>query len=185
MSLYDIACFHLLKNVEFYTTVKLCMKHSSGIDPDLLKFQKNIISYPLWLYALFCNIQKGYTITLYKVLSGDIMDIDYKSIGRNIKEFRIKKGLTQVKLGEKSGVEPSNISHIERGATKVSLPTLVSIANALEVSLDEIVYESLTKNEHIIVNIINELLADCSASELLDISKIIKVTKDVIKGNSK
>ena len=89
------------------------------------------------------------------------------------------------KLGEKSGVEPSNISHIERGATKVSLPTLVSIANALEVSLDEIVYESLTKNEHIIVNIINELLADCSASELLDISKIIKVTKDVIKGNSK
>lgn len=113
------------------------------------------------------------------------MDIDYKSIGRNIKEFRIKKGLTQVKLGEKSGVEPSNISHIERGATKVSLPTLVSIANALEVSLDEIVYESLTKNEHIIVNIINELLADCSASELLDISKIIKVTKDVIKGNSK
>ena len=113
------------------------------------------------------------------------MDIDYKSIGRNIKEFRIKKGLTQVKLGEKSGVEPSNISHIERGATKVSLPTSVSIANALEVSLDEIVYESLTKNEHIIVNIINELLADCSASELLDISKIIKVTKDVIKGNSK
>lgn len=113
------------------------------------------------------------------------MDIDYKSIGRNIKEFRIKKGLTQVKLGEKSGVEPSNISHIERGATKVSLPTLVSIANALEVSLDEIVYESLIKNEHIIVNIINELLADCSASELLDISKIIKVTKDVIKGNSK
>ena len=113
------------------------------------------------------------------------MDIDYKSIGRNIKEFRIKKGLTQVKLGEKSGVEPSNISHIERGATKVSLPTLVSIANALGVSLEEIVYESLTKNEHIIVNIINELLADCSASELLDISKIIKVTKDVIKGNSK
>lgn len=113
------------------------------------------------------------------------MDIDYKSIGRNIKEFRIKKGLTQVKLGEKSGVEPSNISHIERGATKVSLPTLVSIANALEVSLDEIVYESLIKNEHIIVNIINELLADCSASELLDISKIIKVTKDVIKGDSK
>lgn len=166
MSLFDITCFHLLKNVEFYTTFKLCMEHSVGIDPDLLKFQKNIIAYPLWLYALFCNIQKGYTITLYKVLSGDIMDIDYKSIGRNIKEFRIKKGLTQVKLGEKSGVEPSNISHIERGATKVSLPTLVSIANALEVSLDEIVYESLIKNEHIIVNIINELLADCSASEL-------------------
>ena len=181
MSLFDIACFHLLKNVEFYTTVKLCMKHSSGLDPDLLKFQKNIISYPLWLYALFCNIQKGYTITLYKVLSGDIMDIDYKSIGRNIKEFRIKKGLTQVKLGEKSGVEPSNISHIERGATKVSLPTLVSIANALEVSLDEIVYESLTKNEHIAIKEINELISDCERNELAAMIEIIKTTKAILR----
>lgn len=43
MSLFDITCFHLLKNVEFYTTVKLCMKHSSGIDPDLLKFKKMLL----------------------------------------------------------------------------------------------------------------------------------------------
>ena len=185
MSLFDIACFHLLKNVEFYTTVKLCMKHSSGIDPDLLKFQKNIISYPLWLYALFCNIQKGYTITLYKVLSGDIMDIDYKSIGRNIKEFRIKKGLTQVKLGEKSGVEPSNISHIERGATKVSLPTLVSIANALEVSLDEIVYNSLIINKHIYVKEIDELVGDCDPKELSSIIQIIRTTKGIIRNYKK
>ena len=77
------------------------------------------------------------------------MDINYDSIGQNIKKFRVAKGLTRNKLGEKSGIEPSNISHIERGATKVSLPTLVSIANALEVSLDEIIYDSLVKNEHI------------------------------------
>lgn len=109
------------------------------------------------------------------------MDIDYKSIGRNIKEFRIKKGLTQVKLGEKSGVEPSNISHIERGATKVSLPTLVSIANALGVSLDEIVYESLTKNEHIAIKEINELISDCERNELAAMIEIIKTTKAILR----
>lgn len=73
------------------------------------------------------------------------MKIDYVSIGKRIKSFRNEKGWTQAVLAEKSGVEPSNISHIERAATKVSLPTLISIANALDVSLDEIVYNSLVK----------------------------------------
>ena len=41
------------------------------------------------------------------------MDINYDSIGQNIKKFRVAKGLTQNKLGEKSGIEPSNISYIE------------------------------------------------------------------------
>lgn len=73
------------------------------------------------------------------------MELDYVSIGRQIKKYRIELGLKQSQLAERSGVEPSNISHIERAATKVSLPTLVSIANALGVSLDEIVYDSLIK----------------------------------------
>ena len=74
------------------------------------------------------------------------MELDYVSIGRRIKKYRIELGLKQSQLAERSGVEPSNISHIERAATKVSLPTLINIANALEVSLDEIVYDSLLKN---------------------------------------
>ena len=51
------------------------------------------------------------------------MGIDYISIGNRIKEIRAAKGWTQAKLAEESGVEPSNISHIERAATKLSLPT--------------------------------------------------------------
>jgi len=64
-------------------------------------------------------------------------------IGKRIKEKRKQRGLTQAVLAEMSGVEPSNISHIERAATKLSLPTLVSIANALQVSADELLYDSL------------------------------------------
>ena len=94
------------------------------------------------------------------------MELDYVSIGRRIKKYRIDLGLKQSQLAERSGVEPSNISHIERAATKVSLPTLVNIANALEVSLDEIVYDSLIKNEHISIKEINELLVDCEREEL-------------------
>ena len=53
------------------------------------------------------------------------MGIDYQAIGVRIRRLRKAKGLTQQTLAELSEQEPSNISHIERGATKLSLPTLV------------------------------------------------------------
>ena len=111
--------------------------------------------------------------------------IDYVSLGKRIRDIRKKQGLTQALLAEKSGVEPSNISHIERAATKLSLPTLVSIANALGVSLDELVYDSLIKNAHISVSSIEELLDDCSAAELKAIAEVIKTTKTVLRTNTK
>ena len=107
--------------------------------------------------------------------------IDYTIIGKRIKELRKSKGLTQAQLAEMSGVEPSNISHIERAATKLSLPTLISIANALESSLDELVYGNLTKSEHVSVALIDNLLADCDASELRSIAEVIKTTKTVLR----
>lgn len=75
-------------------------------------------------------------------------EIDYISIGEQVRTFRRQKGWTQEELAEASDVEPSNISHIERAATKVSLPTLLHIANALEVTLDELVFGSLAKSQN-------------------------------------
>ena len=109
------------------------------------------------------------------------MDIDYISIGNRIKELRTAKGWTQAKLAEKSGVEPSNISHIERAATKLSLPTLVNIANSLGVTLDEIAYGSLIKSTHISIKMIDDILSDCSPAELKSITEVIKTTKAVLK----
>lgn len=112
------------------------------------------------------------------------MGINYVSIGQNIKKFRVEKGLTQNKLGEKSGIEPSNTSHIERGATKVSLPTLVSIANALDVSLDEIIYDSLVKNEHIKIKLIDEIIQNCNSEEMSALIEIIKTTLNILRKSS-
>ena len=107
--------------------------------------------------------------------------IDYKIIGERIRVLRIKKGYTQAYLAELSGIEPSNISHIERAATKLSLPTLVSIANALGATLDEIVYDNLEKSAHISQGEINSLLADCNDSELRALAEIIKTTKSILR----
>lgn len=109
------------------------------------------------------------------------MAIDYVIIGTRIREIRKNKKMTQATLAELSGVEPSNISHIERAATKLSLPTLVSIANALNVTLDELVYGNLKKSEHISVGLINDLLSDCTADELKALAEVVKTTKNVLR----
>ncbi len=109
------------------------------------------------------------------------MNIDYKVIGNRIKDFRTEKGWSQAKLAEESGVEPSYISHIERAATKLSLPTLICIANALDATLDEMVYTNLRKSAHISIKIIEELLADCTPEEMSAIVEVIKTTKNVLK----
>ena len=107
--------------------------------------------------------------------------IDYVIIGKRIRDLRKLKGLTQAALAEMSGIEPSNISHIERAATKLSLPTLVSIANALEVSLDELLYSNLMKSNHISYAMIDDLLKDCTATELKAIYEVVKTTKNVLR----
>jgi len=112
------------------------------------------------------------------------MEIDYKDIGRRIREKRKAKKWNQEKLGEASGVEPSNISHIERGATKLSFPTLVKIANALETTLDELVCGSLLKSGPIYSREISALLSDCTDDELRAVAEMIRTTKSILRRRS-
>lgn len=109
------------------------------------------------------------------------MELNYEQIGNRIKEIRLAKKWTQAKLAEESGVEPSYISHIERGVTKLSLPTLICVANALGATLDEIVYDSLIKSEHISVQAMNAILSDCNPQEIKALTEVIKTVKRVLR----
>ncbi|MGV0939999.1 helix-turn-helix domain-containing protein [Empedobacter sp. ULE_I140] len=64
-----------------------------------------------------------------------------KFVGKKIQEIRLSKGLTQVDLvGKIEGeIDTTNISRIEAGRTNPTIFTLYRIANALEISLSEIV----------------------------------------------
>jgi hypothetical protein len=59
--------------------------------------------------------------------------------------------------------------------------TLVNIANALGVTLDEIVYNNLEKSAHVSVKMIDDLLSDCSAEELKALAEVIKTTKNILR----
>lgn len=61
-----------------------------------------------------------------------------KSIGMRIRETRKRLRLTQEEVAECSGIALSFYSAVERGAGNPSVESLVKIANALRVSLTEL-----------------------------------------------
>ncbi len=93
------------------------------------------------------------------------MELDYQAIGLRIRRFRKERGLTQQALAELSHQEPSNISHIERGATKLGLPTAVHIANALGVTMDDLLCDSLEAASAAFSREVTTLLSDCTPQE--------------------
>jgi len=111
--------------------------------------------------------------------------MDYEIIGAQIRQNRLQRKWTQAYLAEKAGIEPSNLSHIERAATKVSLPTLIAIANALDVTLDELVYSNLVRSSHVSSRLIDELLEDCSPQEMVALATILKAAKEGLRAMKK
>jgi transcriptional regulator with XRE-family HTH domain len=59
-----------------------------------------------------------------------------KTIGNNIKNIRIKKGITQEQLAFDSGLHRSYIGHIEQGKRNFQISNLIKIADALSVPIN-------------------------------------------------
>jgi len=62
-----------------------------------------------------------------------------KDIGTRIRKLRLLKKLKQRELGELIGRTEDAVSQMERGINVPTLETLVSVSQALTVSLDELV----------------------------------------------
>lgn len=70
--------------------------------------------------------------------------MDYVDLGKRIRNQRQAMQWTQEDLAERVGVSTSFVGHIERGSRKASIETLVAFANALNVTTDYLLAESLT-----------------------------------------
>lgn len=69
--------------------------------------------------------------------------MDYKLLGKNIRKYRKQKGLCQEELAEMVGCTSSHIGHIENARGIPSVEMTVNIANALSVSVDQLLIESM------------------------------------------
>ena len=66
-----------------------------------------------------------------------MQDKELQKLGNHIKKLRKERKLTISALCYKNGLEPSTISRIEKGLVEPKYLTLLSIANALNLSLAE------------------------------------------------
>lgn len=109
------------------------------------------------------------------------MTINYSLIGNRIKTARKAKRLSQSELSELIDKSVGYMSYIETGSKKPSLETLIQIANALDVTIDELLSDNLVASSTVSNTQINQLLSDCSAFEKSVILLSIKSIKDAIR----
>lgn len=60
------------------------------------------------------------------------------TFGQNVRQSREAKQLTQEKLAELSGLDPTYISGIERGVRNPGIKNVVRIATALDLTVSEL-----------------------------------------------
>lgn len=70
-----------------------------------------------------------------------IDDVQLKLLGEAVCKLRISTGLTQEKLAEKSGLDSTYISGIERGVRNPSFKSLLRLADGLDVPISTICAE--------------------------------------------
>lgn len=109
------------------------------------------------------------------------MTLNYSLIGKRIKAARKAKGLSQSELSEMIDKSTGYMSYIETGSKKPSLETLILIANAVDVTVDELLSDSLLMVPSIPNMQIKRLLDDCNPYEKRIIIGSAHAIKDALR----
>ena len=105
----------------------------------------------------------------------------YTAIGSRIKQIRKSKGITQAVLAQDVGIATSHMSHIESAQSNSSLKTIIKIADALSVGVDELLCDGLKTGTLVYQAQLDKILADCSLIEVKAILEVASVTKESIR----
>lgn len=84
--------------------------------------------------------------------------MEQKTLGRRIREERLKLNLTQEKLAEDVDLSMAYIGQIERGERSLTLDNLVAVANRLGVTVDYLLSDSITAKDDAEYLILRQLL---------------------------
>ena len=108
------------------------------------------------------------------------MAINYEQLGKRIKHFREKAGISQDELGRRILVNNVHISNIETGKKAPSIDLLIELANALEVSADDLLVDSLNHSSSTADTVLHQLLLDCNGAEEKILVELVKYMKTVL-----
>lgn len=92
--------------------------------------------------------------------------MNYVLLGQRIRAARLSAGMTQEQLAEKVDLTSQHISHTEVASTKISLPALVKIANALNTSVDRLLSDSIQDSKIYLMDDVKTVFSDCNPDEI-------------------
>ncbi len=96
------------------------------------------------------------------------------SVGQRIAKARRDKGYSQAVLAEKANISISHLSNIERGRKSLSAEVLFKIAEALQTSVDSLLFTDIPQVHKEVERQIDVNLNSCTAREKEFILKTIK-----------
>ena len=111
------------------------------------------------------------------------MKIDYRLLGKRIRDARTQENMSQMQLADAAGFSLSYISYIESGRKHASLQSVVSIADTLGRTVDELMSGNQYNNPTDYLPDIDLLLSDCSARERRFLFEIMSASKSILRAN--
>lgn len=91
--------------------------------------------------------------------------MDYRMLGKRIREERLRLNLTQERLSEEIEISTAYLGQIERGERSLTLDKLVKLANRLGVTVDYLLSDSILISSDNQTDRILQLLQDKSIEE--------------------
>lgn len=107
--------------------------------------------------------------------------MDFRPMGRRLKEARERKGYTQEQLAEKLDLSVQHISVMERGIKTPRMETFIRIANELDVDANFLLSDMIFISPKFISNDINIKIEDLPEREKRRILAVVKLLVDTAK----
>ena len=108
--------------------------------------------------------------------------LDCESIGARVRHHRKQNGLSQEELAEQAETSRVYISNIERGECTPSLEMVLNIANALNVSADDLLAGNLLSSNADVTEEEMDILFDCSQEECRILLESMRALKHILRG---
>ena len=106
-------------------------------------------------------------------------ELDYVALGQRIRKTRTAKNITQEELGEICELSTAHIGHIERGTRTPSIDSVFRISQALNVSMDYLIFDSIASDESLIA-ILNSVVQNKEKRKVKTFLTIVRAIADKI-----
>ncbi len=108
------------------------------------------------------------------------VEMDYKVVGKRLKDARRSKGYTQGDVAKELGVTVAYISRVERGTGSINIKRLVELSDFFNTSLNYFLTGSVENTTGYLQSDFKEVLNKCTPEKqraILQIAKVISRIK--------